>query len=113
MELRRDALLAASELTLAINRLALDRLPHARGTVGAMEVFPNSRNVIPGRVTMTVDLRAPDDAMLLSMDTALRQTCVAIAKARHLTIDLDQVVYFPPQPFTPTLVEGIRSAAQA
>jgi len=113
MELRRDALLAASELTLAINRFALDRLPHARGTVGAMDVFPNSRNVIPGRVTMTVDLRAPDDAMLLAMDTALRQTCASIAKARQLTIDLDQVVYFPPQPFTPELVEGIRSAAQA
>lgn len=113
MALRRDALLAASELTLAINRFALDRLPHARGTVGAMDVFPNSRNVIPGRVTMTVDLRAPDDAMLLAMDTALRQTCASIAEARQLTIELDQVVYFPPQPFTPKLVEGIRSAAQA
>lgn len=113
MELRRDALLAASELTLAINRLALDRLPHARSTVGGMDVFPNSRNVIPGRVTMTVDLRAPDDAMLLAMDTALRQACASISEARQLTIDLDQVVYFPPQPFTPALVEEIRSAAQA
>lgn len=113
MTLRRDALLAASELTQAVNRIAMERLPHARGTVGAMEVFPNSRNVIPGRVTMTVDLRAPDDAMLLAMDTALRQACASIAEGHQLTIDLDQVVYFPPQPFTPELVEGIRSAASA
>lgn len=113
MTLRRDALLAASELTQAVNRIAMERLPHARGTVGAMEVFPNSRNVIPGRVTMTVDLRAPDDAMLLAMDTALRQACASIAEGHQLTIDLDQVVYFPPQPFTPELVEGIRSAATA
>lgn len=112
MELRHDALLAASELTVAINRFALERLPHARSTVGSMEVFPNSRNVIPGRVTMSVDLRAPDDAMLREMDAALRQTCSSIAQARQLTIDLQQVVYFPPQPFTPELVEGIRSAAQ-
>lgn len=113
MTLRRDALLAASELTQAVNRIAMERLPHARGTVGAMEVFPNSRNVIPGRVTMTVDLRAPDDAMLLAMDTALRQACASIAEGHQLTIDLDQVVYFPPQPFTPELVEGVRSAATA
>jgi N-carbamoyl-L-amino-acid hydrolase len=111
MELRRDALLAASELTLAINRFALDRLPHARSTVGSMEVFPNSRNVIPGRVSMSVDLRAPDDAMLEEMDAALRQTCSSIADARQLAINLEQVVYFPPQPFTPSLTEGIRSAA--
>lgn len=113
MALRRDALLAASELTVAVNRIALDRQPRARGTVGAMDVFPNSRNVIAGRVTMTVDLRAPDDAMLSDMDTSLRQICVLIAEAHHLTIELEQVVYFPPQPFTPELVEGIRSVTQA
>ena len=113
MELRRDALVAASELTLAINRIAMERAPHARATVGAMDVFPNSRNVIPGRVTMTVDLRAPDDAMLLAMDAALRQACAATAQARKLSVDLDPVVYFPPQPFSAELVEGIRSAAQA
>jgi len=113
MALRRDALLAASELVGEINRIALDRPPHARSTVGSMEVFPNSRNVIPGRVSMSVDLRAADDAVLMDMDAALRQACARVAAAGKLTIEVRQVVYFPPQPFAPELVEGIRSGAAA
>lgn len=111
MELRQDALLAASALVAEVNRIALDRLPHARGTVGSLEVHPNSRNVIPGRVKLSVDLRAPDDAQLLDMDAALRAACARIAAERGLAIDVEQVVYFPPQPFTPHLVEAVRANA--
>lgn len=113
MALRRDALLAASELVSEVNRIALDRAPHGRGTVGALEVFPNSRNVIPGRVTMSVDLRAGDDATLKSMDGDLRGVCARLASDRNLSIDIREVVYFPPQPFTPDLVHGIRLRAEA
>ena len=111
MELRHDALLAASCIVAEVNRIALDRLPHARGTVGSLEVFPNSRNVIPGGVKLSVDLRAPDDGQLLDMDAALRAACERIAAARGVTIGVEQVVYFPPQPFTPHLVEAVRANA--
>ena len=111
MELRRDALLAASELVLEVNRIAVQRAPHARGTVGTMELFPNSRNVIPGRASLSVDLRAPDDAQLLDMDAALRAACARIAMERSLQITVEQVVYFPPQPFTPQLVQAVRANA--
>jgi len=111
MELRRDALLAASRLVDEVNRIALARAPHARGTVGTLEVFPASRNVIPGRVALTADLRAPDDAQLLEMDAALRTACQRIAAEHKVSIDVEQVVYFPPQPFTPHLVEGVRAHA--
>ncbi len=111
MELRRDALLAASRLVLEVNRIAVERAPHARGTVGTMEVFPNSRNVIPGRAALSVDLRAPDDAQLLDMDAALRAACARIADERGLQITVEQVVYFPPQPFTPQLVQAVRANA--
>ena len=111
MALRRDALLAASEIVAEVNRIALERAPHARGTVGQLEVFPNSRNVIPGKVSMSVDLRAGDDTVLLDMDADLRRTCARIARERSLAIEVQQVVYFPPQPFTSGLVEGIRSGA--
>ena len=111
MELRRDALLAASDLVAEVNRIALDRLPHARGTVGSLEVFPNSRNVIPGGVKLSVDLRAPDDGQLLDMDAALRAACERIAAAHGVTVGVEQVVYFPPQHFTPHLVEAVRANA--
>lgn len=111
MELRQDALLAASALITEVNAIAVSRKPHARGTVGSLEVFPNSRNVIPGQVKLSVDLRAPDDAQLLDMDRALRDACARIAQERGVRIDVEQVVYFPPQPFTPRLVEAVRANA--
>lgn len=111
MPLRRDALLAASALVAEVNRIAMERLPHARATVGSLEVFPNSRNVIPGQVRFSVDLRAPGDEQLLEMDTALRAACERVAAERGLGIDVQQVVYFPPQPFTPHLVEAVRTHA--
>jgi N-carbamoyl-L-amino-acid hydrolase len=113
MALRRDALLAASALVEAVNRIALECAPHARGTVGSLEVFPNSRNVIPGRVRLTVDLRAAEDATLDTMDAALRAFCAELSSQRGLEVQVEQVVYFPPQPFAPALLDGVRDDAAA
>ena len=113
MELRKDALLAASELVIEVNRIALAHAPHARGTVGWIDNYPNSRNVIPGRVKLSVDLRAADDVVLSAMDAELKEAVQRIAAKGKVEATLEQVVYFPPQPFTPTLVSAIREAAQA
>jgi len=109
MELRRDALLVAADLIRTVNRIALDHAPHGRGTVGWMDVHPNSRNVIPGRVKLTVDLRAADDATLLAMDHALRDACAQAS----LPVTVDEVVYFAPQPFADALVASVRESANA
>jgi len=111
MELRRDALLVAADLIHAVNRIALDHAPHGRGTVGWLDVHPNSRNVIPGRVTLTVDLRAADDATLTAMDTALRAACSNAAGKAGIAVDVEQVVYFPPQPFAADLVAAVKRGA--
>ncbi|WPH22075.1 Zn-dependent hydrolase [Variovorax paradoxus] len=113
MELRKDALLAASELVIEVNRIALAHAPHARGTVGWIDNYPNSRNVIPGRVKLSVDLRAADDVVLSAMDAELKESVQRIAAKGKVEATVEQVVYFPPQPFTPTLVSAIREAAQA
>jgi len=112
MTLRQDALLAASTLVLDVNRIALERSPHARGTVGVMDVYPSSRNVIPGSINMTVDFRAQEDATLASMADALHATAAALEKSARVKIDINQVVYFPPQPFDRTLVSDIRESAR-
>jgi len=113
MELRKDALLAAAELVIEVNRIALAHAPHARGTVGWIDAYPNSRNVIPGRVKLSVDLRAADDVVLSAMDAALREAMQRIATRGNVEMSAEQVVYFPPQPFTPALVSAVRDAAQA
>ena len=112
MELRRDALLPAAELVGIANRIALERPPHARATVGCLSVHPDSRNVIPGSVSMTVDLRAADDAVLSDMDAALQAAVAELRTRSGIQIALRQVVYFPPQPFDATLVNAVRNGAR-
>lgn len=112
MDLRRDALQAATRLMQQVDAIARAEAPHARGTVGYVDVFPNSRNTIPGRVTFTVDFRHTDDAGLQRMDAALRAAVQALQGARGVQVALDPVVYFPPAPFTPELVARVRAAAE-
>jgi len=113
MAMRRDALLAAAQLIQAVNQIALDHAPHGRGTVGYIDGFPNSRNVIPGRVSLTVDLRAADDAVLDSMCGALDQACGRIQASPGYSLNKKEVVYFPPQPFDPRLIDAVREGAAA
>ena len=77
-----------------------------------LDVYPNSRNVIPGTVKMSVDLRADNDATLSSMDAELRATAQGIAELGGVAIDISQVVYFQPEAFAPALVQAVRASTQ-
>jgi N-carbamoyl-L-amino-acid hydrolase len=112
MALRRDALQAATKLMQETVAIALRHAPHGRGTVGTVDVFPSSRNVIPGRVKFTADLRNIDDATLSKMDAEIRAACAEVAAATKTKVDIEQVVYFPPTAFAPALVEGVRQGAK-
>ena len=112
MHLRKDAMLAAAQLTLEVNRIATSFPDSARGTVGHLQVTPNSRNVIPGEVRMTVDLRNARDATLSSMKEELEKRARAVGQERRVSIDVKEVVYFPPSEFAPELVERVRAAAE-
>ncbi len=113
MHLRKDALLAAARLTLEVNRIASAFPESARGTVGHMQVRPNSRNVVPGEVRMTVDLRNAGDNTLLEMKQDLQKSIGVIAEQCRVSIQVEEVVYFPPSRFAPELVERVRAAASA
>ena len=113
MEARRDALRGAARMVEAVNALAGRHAPDGRATVGCMQVTPNSRNVIPGLVKMTVDLRHPDDAHLATMDRELRDAASAISRDLRLECDLEQVDHFPASRFDSSCVGAVRAAAQA
>ena len=106
------ALIASSRLVLEVNRIAKAYPDYARGTVGFMQVAPNSRNVVPGAVQMTVDLRNADDATLRSMAEDLEKCVAAIAAECRVAAELREVVYFPPCKFAPRLVDCVRRAAR-
>jgi N-carbamoyl-L-amino-acid hydrolase len=112
METRKDALLAASRLVIEVNRIATTFPDYARGTVGFMQVKPNSRNVVPGEVRTTVDLRNAKDATLSSMVEELKRCVARIAADCRVEIDLKEVVYFPPSEFAADLVESVREGSK-
>lgn len=116
MAMRRDALYAACHLMREVVDIAnLPQFtPHGRGTVGEVHVHPNSRNVIPGTVTFTVDLRHPDPALLDAMEQQLRER---IAQAngqagQPVHISIKDVQEFPSTPFDADLVAAVERAAQ-
>jgi beta-ureidopropionase / N-carbamoyl-L-amino-acid hydrolase len=113
MELRHDALIAASRLVLEVNRIAQTYPEYARGTVGYMQVKPNSRNVVPGEARMSVDLRSADDATLRSMADDMMTTARKLASDCRVDVQIREVVYFPPCRFAPDLVDSVRQCAQA
>jgi len=113
METRKDALLAASRLVIEVNRIANTFPDYARGTVGHMMVKPNSRNVVPGAVSMTVDLRNAKDSTLKAMAQDLEKTIREIEKQTRTSITLKEVVYFPPSEFAPDLVSSVREGAKS
>lgn len=113
MELRKDALIAASRMVLEVNRIARAFPDYARGTVGSMQVKPNSRNVVPGEVRMSVEFRNQKDETLSAMVAALRESLKAIESECRVAIELTEVTYFPPCHFDASMVGAVRDAAAA
>jgi N-carbamoyl-L-amino-acid hydrolase len=113
MALRKDALLAASRLVGDVNRIAIEEAPHGRGTVGFMQVSPNSRNVVPGEVRFSVDFRHSGDAGLAAMETKLREACARTGSECRVEIEMQQVVDFPPCHFDAECVDAVRAGARA
>jgi N-carbamoyl-L-amino-acid hydrolase len=113
MPRRRDALVGAARMIDAVNRIGHAHAPYGCATVGFVEVSPNSRNTIPGRVFLTVDFRHPEDAVLTAMDKELRAACTAAAATQSLEAEVKEFWYFPPTPFEADLVGKVREAAAA
>src|SRR5215475_12358812 len=90
MRKRRDALVGSARMIDAVNRIGLAHSPHACATVGFVQVSPNSRNTIPGRVFFTVDFRHPEDAVLTQMDKELRAACAEAAAANGLETAVEE-----------------------
>jgi beta-ureidopropionase / N-carbamoyl-L-amino-acid hydrolase len=113
MPRRRDALVGAARMIEAVNRIGHAHAPYACATVGFVQVSPNSRNTIPGRVFFTVDFRHPEDAVLRTMDRELRAACAESAAAARVVAEVEEFWYFAPTPFDPALVSAVRDAAAA
>jgi beta-ureidopropionase / N-carbamoyl-L-amino-acid hydrolase len=110
MHLRRDALQVATTIMQETVAIANRYPPYGRGTVGMVQVFPNSRNVIPGQVKFSIDLRNVTDDLLNTMHGEIEAFVERTRRETGLAIVLERVSYYPPCPFHPDCVGAVRAA---
>jgi len=110
---RRNALLGLAKVVQAVDDIAREYAPLARGTVGSqIEVGPGSRNVIPGLVNFTVDMRHPSADTLAAMDSRLRAVCREVAANIGLDLSLEQISYTEPVAFDEGCVAALKRACE-
>jgi len=112
MHMRKNAGLGMAKILALVDAIALDHGPHAVGAAGHIDVYPNSRNVIPGKVVFTVDFRSPDLSVIQNMENRLRSEGQSVADSLGLEIEFDKVGGFDPVTFDDHCVGAVRSAAE-
>ena len=111
MALRKDAMLAATRIMQDVVAAAHRHPPHGRGTVGMVQVFPNSRNVIPGRVKFSIDLRNSTDELVDAMAAEVKAFADQVAQEHGVQVHIEMVSSYPAQLFQPECVEAVGRAA--
>ena len=112
MHLRKNALLGAARMIERVHAIALAHAPQAVGTVGLVEVKPNSRNVVPGEVFFTVDFRHPDEAELDAMEQEFRKELPGVMGPLKLEFEEKRIWNSPAVAFAPELIACVRHGAE-
>jgi len=112
MAMRVNAGLGMARITERVHQIAMAHQPGAVGAVGQVKVFPNSRNVIPGKVIFTVDIRSPDQTKLDLMRGEVERAAHAVATELGLGCSIEPVGHFDPVTFDPGLVNIVRQSAE-
>ena len=112
MPRRKDALLGAAKIVQKVNEIALSHAPYGVGTVGMLNPYPGSRNVIPGEAFLTIDFRHPEEPVLKDMDAGIRAFIDEVCKSNGLTADVKEVFNYAPIAFDKDCVGRVREAAK-
>lgn len=112
MAMRVNAGLGMARIIERVHQIAMSHQPNAVGAVGQANVFPNSRNVIPGRAVFTVDIRSPEQGKLDLMRAEVERAAHAVAAELGLGCAIEPVGHFDPVTFDPGLVRVVRGAAE-
>ncbi len=108
---RRDALVATARIIDLVDRKMRARGTDGRGTVGRLNVLPNSCNVIPGEVRFSVEFRHPSDAEIKILADEFPSEAAAIAELSGCQLELTELFKIPAQPFDASCVDLVRQAS--
>jgi beta-ureidopropionase / N-carbamoyl-L-amino-acid hydrolase len=112
MPMRKNAGLGMARVLELVDEIAWSHKPHAVGAAGHIDVYPNSRNVIPGKAVFTVDFRSPDLAVITDMEQRLKIGAKKICDEMGLGIEFEKVGGFDPVEFDKDCVKAVRDAAE-
>ncbi|NOD75127.1 Zn-dependent hydrolase [Ruegeria sp. HKCCD4332] len=112
MPMRKNAGLAMARILEKVDEIAWSHAPHAVGAAGHIDVYPNSRNVIPGKVVFTVDFRSPELDVITDMENRLKVAAEDIVEDMGLQIEFEKVGGFDPVKFDDDCVSAVRNAAE-
>jgi len=112
MEQRRDALAAAAQIVLELEKAATERKLCVVGTVGDLKVSPGQTNVVPGLVELTAEFRDLDAARLDRLESLLRAEFAKIASERGVVIDVQTTMRSAPVRTASALQRAIGAAAE-
>jgi len=112
MHMRKDALVAASQLVLAINRLGVETKGEQVATVGHLTVLPNGTNVVPARVDMSIDLRDLSEENLQYLIMQIEKESQTIAQNTGTEITIEQKLHVLPTLAKPELMDAIAKVCQ-
>ncbi|MXU65583.1 Zn-dependent hydrolase [Oceanomicrobium pacificus] len=112
MPMRRNAGLGMARITELVHEIAMDNQPEAVGAIGHIDVYPNSRNVIPGQTVFTIDFRSPHQDVLDAMKARLEKEAPKIAEDLGLEIAFEEAGHFDPVTFDDDCVAAVRRAAE-
>jgi N-carbamoyl-L-amino-acid hydrolase len=112
MAMRVNAGLAMARILEMVQAVAMENQPGAVGGVGQMSFSPNSRNVLPGKVVFTVDIRSPEQEKLDRMREKIEAEAPRICEALGVGCAVEAVGHFDPVTFDPVLVGRVREAAE-
>jgi beta-ureidopropionase / N-carbamoyl-L-amino-acid hydrolase len=111
MPMRKNAGLGMARILQLVDEIAWSHKPHAVGAAGHIDVYPNSRNVIPGKVVFTVDFRSPDLSVITDMEEKLKSGAKKICDEMGLGLEFEKVGGFDPVTFDENCVAAVRRAA--
>ena len=112
MPMRKNAGLGMARITELVQEIAMSNQPSAVGGIGQCDVFPNSRNIIPGKVVFTIDFRSPSFDVQDDMEKRLYEGAKKIASDLELTVEFEKVGHFDPVTFDEGCVDKVRRAAE-
>ena len=112
MPMRKNAGLGMAKILQLVDEIAWSHKPNAVGAAGHIDVYPNSRNVIPGKVVFTVDFRSPDLAVIQDMEKRLAEGARKICDEMGLGVEMEKVGGFDPVTFDEACVTAVREAAE-